>query len=68
MQNLPNNSLGLLVKVPVAAEMLAIGRSTVYELIAAGSLDIVHIGRSIRITTRSIEDFVERSRSGASDS
>jgi excisionase family DNA binding protein len=68
MQNSPNNSLGLLVKVPVAAEMLAIGRSTVYELIAAGSLDIVHIGRSIRITTRSIEDFVERSRSGASDS
>ena len=56
------NRAGLLVKVPEAAQLLAIGRSTIYELIADGHLETVHIGRAVRITTDSIEAFVDRQR------
>ncbi len=35
----------LLLTVLEAAERLAVGRSTVYELTAAGELEVVHIGR-----------------------
>lgn len=57
-------SPGLLLKIPEAADVLAIGRSTVYELIAGGQLETVHIGRAVRITRASVESFVERERSG----
>jgi len=40
--------------------MLALGRSTIYVLMATGELDIVHIGRSVRITAESTAAFVER--------
>lgn len=58
-------TIGLLLKIPEAAELLAIGRSTVYELIALGQLETVHIGRSVRVTVASIEAFVDRERSGS---
>lgn len=54
----------LLLKITDAADVLSIGRSTVYELIAAGRLETVHIGRAVRVTTASIEAFVDRGRSG----
>lgn len=53
----------LLLKVTEAADALAIGRSTVYELIAGGHLETVHIGRAVRVTRASVEAFVERERS-----
>lgn len=57
---------GLLLKITEAADVLAIGRSTVYELIAHGRLETVHIGRAVRVTCASVEAFVERERSGGS--
>ncbi|MCC6227045.1 MAG: transcriptional regulator [Microthrixaceae bacterium] len=36
---------------------------TVYELIADGHLETVHFGRAVRVTTASIEAFVDRERS-----
>ena len=38
----------LLLTIPQAAAVLAVGRTTVYELIGAGDLEAVHIGRSAR--------------------
>jgi excisionase family DNA binding protein len=64
MSSTGTRTIGLLLKIPEAAELLAIGRSTVYELIALGHLETVHIGRSVRVTTASIEAFIERERSG----
>jgi len=55
--------VGFLVRIPEAADLLSIGRSTVYALIVDGHLDTVHIGRAVRVTTASIEAFVERRRS-----
>jgi excisionase family DNA binding protein len=50
----------LLLRVPEAASVLGVGRSTVYELINAGELRAVHIGRSIRIPTSALLAWVER--------
>lgn len=50
----------LLLTVREAAAVLAIGRTSVYELIGSGAIAVVHIGRSTRIPVASIRDFVER--------
>lgn len=47
-----------LVTVKQAARMLSLGRSTVYELIAAGRLEVVHIGRSARVPVDAIATLV----------
>lgn len=50
----------ILLTIPDAAAVLAIGRTTVYELIGTGAISVVHIGRSARIPVASIRDFVAR--------
>lgn len=57
-------ALRLLVTIPEAAEALAIGRTTVYELIGAGDLEVVHIGRSVRVPVAALSEFVARRRVG----
>jgi excisionase family DNA binding protein len=51
-----------LLTITEAASALAIGRTTVYELIGAGDLDVVHIGRSSRIPLDAIHAFVAAKR------
>ena len=50
----------LLLTIPEAARALAVGRSTLYELIGSGQLATVHIGRSVRIAVGELEAFVSR--------
>jgi excisionase family DNA binding protein len=50
----------LLVTIPEAARILAVGRSTVYELIGGGQLATVHIGRSVRVPVDELRRFVAR--------
>lgn len=52
----------LLYSIVQAARALGVGRSTVYELIGAGDLEVVHIGRSARIPVEAIHAFVRRLR------
>jgi excisionase family DNA binding protein len=52
----------LLVRVPEAARLLGLGRSTVYELIAAGDIEVVHVGRACRVPRSALDEFVERRR------
>ena len=47
----------LLVTVAQAARVLAVGRTTIYELISTGQLTPI-IGRSVRFPVRQLEDFV----------
>jgi excisionase family DNA binding protein len=56
-----------LVSVAIAARLLGIGRSTVYELIADGELHVVHINRSARISVSEIDAFVARLERRAED-
>ena len=43
-----------------AARALGIGRTKVYELMAAGVLDSVKIGTARRVPTTALTEFVER--------
>jgi len=58
--------LPILLTVRQAADLLAIGRTTAYELIAAGHLEVVHIGRSVRVPVEAVEVLVARLRRKAS--
>lgn len=49
----------LLVTVPDAARMLAIGRTSVYQLIWDGQLTPIRIGRNVRFAIAELERFVE---------
>lgn len=61
----------LLVRPKDAADMLGLSRSQVYELIAAGELSSVRIGRgnrpAHRIEIAEISAFIERNRRNASN-
>jgi len=52
----------LLLTIPEAAGVLGVGRSTVYELIAGGRLETVHIGRACRVPVEGLLDFVDSLR------
>ena len=54
----------ILLTIPQAARALAIGRTTLYELIGAQRIEAVHIGRCVRIPVEALRAFVEAERSG----
>ena len=51
-----------LVTIPVAAQLLGVSRSKLYELLGEGALPTVRIGRSRRISIADLETFVHGRR------
>ena len=65
MRDHPQSSVGvdasqLLLTTAEAADVLRVGRTTVYALIKEGQLRPVHIGRSCRISWAELERYVNR--------
>jgi excisionase family DNA binding protein len=59
----PTTGVGpLLLTAVQAAQLLSVGRTSVYELIASGDLETVHIGRSMRIPADAVHAFVAHRR------
>lgn len=54
------------VRIAVAAKMLGIGRTKLYELIASGDIDRIKVGKISLIPVRALEDFVEKHRAACS--
>jgi excisionase family DNA binding protein len=54
----------LTVRVREACRLTGIGRSKLYELIAAGEIEIVKVGAMTLIPVTSLEGFLDRKRSG----
>jgi excisionase family DNA binding protein len=52
----------MLLTVSEAAQRLAIGRSLLYELLAEGQVESIHIGRLRRIPTDALADYIDRQR------
>jgi excisionase family DNA binding protein len=50
----------LTVTIDRTAQLLDVGRSTVYELLRAGKLKGVKFGRAHRVVMQSIRDLVEK--------
>ncbi|MFP6646321.1 MAG: helix-turn-helix domain-containing protein [Candidatus Latescibacterota bacterium] len=42
-----------------AADYLAVGRTTMYDLVGKGALQMVKIGRCTRFRIEDLEDFIE---------
>jgi prophage regulatory protein len=52
----------LLLKPSDLIQILGLGRSKVYELIATGQLPVIKIGRCIRIPKTSLEDWIKNNQ------
>ena len=52
----------LLLTMIEAARVLSIGRTTMYELVGAGAIDVVRIGRSVRVPVDALQAFVDQQR------
>lgn len=52
----------LVVRIPDACRMIGVGRSKLYELLAAGEIEAVKIGARRLILLASLRGFVEANR------
>ena len=57
-----DRSLPISVRIPEACRLTGIGRSKLYELIAAGEIEIVKVGTITLVPVTSLRRFVERCR------
>ncbi len=48
----------LLLKATEAGELLGLGRSKVFAMVAAGELPVIRIGRSVRIPRQALERWI----------
>ena len=62
-----NRARALLITVREAAERLGCGRTFMYELISAGELETVKLGRLRRVPVAALDALVERLRVSARD-
>lgn len=54
-----------LIRIPEAAKRLSISRTSAYELAAQGRLPgVVRIGKSIRVATKAIDEFIDAQIAG----
>lgn len=61
-------STRLLLTVAEAAAQLGIGRTLMYELISAGAIESLHVGRLHRVPADALVEFVARERARARSS
>ena len=54
------NNYNDVVTVSELARMLKIGRNTAYELVRAGIIPCVRIGRQIRVPKQAVEDYLNQ--------
>lgn len=50
------------LKVPEVAELLRVARSRAYELVADGEIPAVRIGRSVRVSRKELDRWLEGQR------
>jgi excisionase family DNA binding protein len=58
----------MLLRADQVARALGLGRSKVYELMQSGELPVVRIGRSVRVSRTSLEEWVRANTSKVSES
>jgi excisionase family DNA binding protein len=54
----------LLLTVPQACKALGLGKTKVYELIATEGLPVVRFGKAVRISPKSLQQWLERRQPG----
>jgi excisionase family DNA binding protein len=59
MSRQPGGDVPLLLRIPDAARLLSVSRSTMYQLVARGQVPVLRIGRSVRIARAAFERLAE---------
>lgn len=59
------SAVGPLLVTVEAGQILCLSRSAVYRLIDTGDLEVVHIGRAVRVPRSALVTFVDRLRTAA---
>ncbi len=49
----------LLLRIPEVAKALGLGRTKIYELIDAGELPVIRVGRAVRVSVSAVQKWVE---------
>ena len=57
----------VLLRVDEAAQLLSLGRSTLYAMAAAGTIPTVRVGRSLRIPREELNRWIEQRTEQAVD-
>lgn len=60
--NDPTSNQPLTVRIPEACRMTGIGRSKLYELIQAGEIEIVKVGRMTLVPVDALQGFINAQR------
>ena len=58
----------LLVRPSEAAELLGLGRSKIYELLASGEIPVVRIGKSVRVPMDALREWITAHTTGSEQS
>jgi excisionase family DNA binding protein len=54
----------LLLRVPEAAAIASVGRTTAYQLIASGAWPVVRIGTAVRVHAAGLQAWVDAQKTG----
>lgn len=54
----------LLVSIPETCRLLSLGRTSVYELIEAGDLRVIRVGRRVLVPTAELDRVIEQRMPG----
>ena len=63
MDNLHEHQRPMLFTIAEAGRILRLGRTSMYRLVAAGEVEVIHIGRCARIPAEALDAFVGSRRS-----
>ena len=59
-----SNPAPLCVRINVAARMIGLGRTKLYELIGNGEVEAIKVGKATLVTTASLNAMIERRCAG----
>ena len=62
MSAMKYNEIPAVITVEELAEILRIGRNSAYKLVKSGDIDIIRIGRTIRIPKNALLDYLSGER------
>lgn len=62
MSAMKYNEIPAVITVEELAETLRIGRNSAYKLVKSGEIDIIRIGRTIRIPRKALLDYLSGER------
>lgn len=57
----------ILLSIPEAAARLSIGRSKMYQLLTAGDVRAVRIGRAVRVPVGEVDEYAKRLLAATAD-